>query len=121
MPLRQGIRDFFLYILVGVGLVTTVLFLALLLPNISHAWFIFGCATLFLCIFVSRMYWKQRRSSKLWILLTLLLAGHVALHAIVFERLPRFPTFLFLLTVPMEIMLVATIVKLGLNIMPGAG
>jgi hypothetical protein len=65
------------------------------------------------------MYWHQRKSGKLWTLLVLLLAVHSALHMITFEHLPQFPTILFLFTVPTEIMLVAAIVKLCLNVMPG--
>ena len=117
--MRPGIRNLLLYIVIGIGLVTAVLFLAFFLPNISHAWFIFVWATAFLCLFVSRMYWHQRKSGKLWALLVLLLIVHIALHAITFEHLPQFPTILFLFTVPAEIMLVATIVKVCLNVMPG--
>ncbi|MGB2668145.1 MAG: hypothetical protein WAK48_29405 [Candidatus Acidiferrum sp.] len=117
--MRPGIRNFLFYIVIGIGLVTVVLLLALFLPNVSHAWFIFIWATAFLFLFVSKMYWHQRRSGKLWTLLALLLIAHIALHTITFEHWPQFPTILFLFTVPAEIMLVAAIVKLCLNVMPG--
>jgi hypothetical protein len=65
------------------------------------------------------MYWQQRKSGKLWILLVSLLIAHLAFHTIIFEHFPQIPTLLFLFTVPAEIMLVAAIVKLCLNVMPG--
>ena len=92
--------------------------LAFYLPNLSHTWFMFIGATAFLIFFISRMYWAHRKSGKLWALLALLLIAHVAFHAFMFDVFPQFPTILFLFTVPLEIMLVATIVKLCLNLMP---
>jgi len=121
MPLRQGVRDLFLYIVIGIALITTVLLLAVFVPNISHTWFIFVWATVFLCLFISKMYWHQRQSGKLWILLGVLLATHITLYAIAFGHFPDFSTSLFLLTVPIEIMLIAAIVKLCLNVMPKVG
>src|ERR1700733_10721729 len=119
MSLRRGIHDFLLYIIIGIGLVTAGLLLAFFLPNVSHAWVIFFWATAFLCLFIPKMYWQHRSSVKLWALLILFLIAHIVLYAITFEHLPQFPTILFLFTVPVEIMLVAAIVKLCLNVMPG--
>ena len=119
MSLKRGIREFFLYTAIGIGLVATVLLLAFFLPNISHTWFIFFWATAFLCLFVSRMYWHEKKSGKLRILLAFLLIGHIGIHTILFEHFPKLPTILFLFTVPLEIMLVAATVKLCLNVMPG--
>ena len=119
MSLRREILNLLLYSVIGIGLVTALLLLAFFLPNISHSWFIFGWATAFLCLFVSGIYWHQRKLSKLWLLLALLLIVHVSLHVIIFDRFPHVPTILFLFTVPLEIMFVAVIVKLCLNVMPG--
>jgi len=86
MPLRT--HDLFLYTVIGIALITTVLLLAVFAPNISHTWFIFVWATVFLCLFVSKIYWHQRKSGKLWILLGVLLAAHITLYAIVFGHFP---------------------------------
>jgi len=118
MPVRHGARDLILYIGIGTALVAVALFLAVFLPGISRAWVTFGGATVFLCWFVSSMYWQRRRSPKLWTLLASLLLAHVAFHAVILERFPQFPAILFLLTVPVEVMLVAAIVKACLDVMP---
>lgn len=74
--------------------------------------------TAFLCLFVAKMYWHQRRSMKLWALLALLLITHVGGYVALLIHVPNFPSALFLLAVPFEIALVATVVKICLNIMP---
>jgi len=112
-------RDFLLYVAIGFALIAAITILVFVAPNISKAWFVFTGATAFLCLFVSKMYWKHRKSGTLWTLLVLLLIAHVGLYTIIFKQFPQFPTFLFLFTVPLEVMLVATIVKLCLNVMPG--
>ena len=120
--MKQRVRDLLLYAVTGVGIVGGAVLFGVSIPERffpSRAWFVFICATAFLCLFVLKMYWQYRRSAKLWALLVLLLIVHIALYTIIFEHLPQFPTILFLFTVPVEIMLVAAIVKLCLNVMPG--
>ena len=120
--MKQRVRDLILYTVTGVGIVGGAVLFGVYVPERflpSHTSFVFICATAFLCLFVSKMYWQYRRSARLWALLVLLLIVHIALYTITFERLPQFPTILFLFTVPVEIMLVAAIVKLCLNVMPG--
>jgi hypothetical protein len=110
--------DLILYVVIGIGFVGIVLALAFYLPGISHTWFMFIWATAFLGVFISRMYWPHRKSGKLWALLALLLIGHIVSYAAIFDLFPRFPAMLLLITVPLEIMVVATIVKVCLSLMP---
>jgi hypothetical protein len=119
MPLKHRLRDFLLYIVIGIGVVTGALLLAVFAPNISRTWFMFIGATVFLCMFISKMYWQYRRSAKLWALLILFLVVHIVVYTITFASLRQFPTILFLFAVPIEIMVVAAVVKLCLNLMPG--
>ena len=118
MPVRRGLVNLIIYLGIGIGLAAGALFLAFFLPSISRAWFTFFGATVFLCWFVSSMYWQRRRSPKLWALLALLLVAHIVVHALVLGRFPQFPTILFLLIVPVEVMLAAGIVRMCLGVMP---
>jgi hypothetical protein len=120
MPLKRAIKDLVLYVAIGIGFVGVVLALAFYLPSISHTWFMFIWATAFLSVFISKMYWPHRKSGKLWALLALLLIAHIGSYAAIFDLFPRFPAILLLITVPLEIMVVATIVKVFLNLMPAS-
>jgi len=116
------LKQLALYVVLGLAIVGGAVVFGVFTPDQlfpTRAWFTFIFATGFLCLFVSKMYWSHRKSRKLWALLALLLIAHVALYKLVLEHFPQFPSILFLVTVPLEIMLAATIVKVCLNVMPG--
>jgi hypothetical protein len=118
MSLKKKLWDLVLCVLIAACILTPMAVLAIFKVDVSRAWFILVAATVFLCVFVSKMYWNHRKSAKLWTLLGAFLIAHIAGFSILLERIPQFPDVLFLVTVPLEGMLVATVVKICLNIMP---
>ncbi|MGH9734143.1 MAG: hypothetical protein ACRD8A_06095 [Candidatus Acidiferrales bacterium] len=118
MSLKKKLRDLALYVLIAACVFTPLVLLAILHVALNRTWFILAVATVFLCVFVPKMYWNHRKSAKLWILLGALLIAHIVGFSILLERLPQFPDVLLLAAVPLEAMLVAAVVKISLDIMP---
>ena len=121
--MKQGAPTLILYVLLGACLVAAFVVTAFLVPlhyltELNRGWFFCCFFTLVLVIFVIRMYWSARRSHNLWRLLFLLFVGHAAFYAVIFRELGQLPTLWYLLTMPLEVMLIATIVYLCLKIPP---
>ena len=110
-------RDLFLYLAVGVPFVAGVVAFLVLHPNLSRAAFIFTFFTGFLIVFLVQTYWSERRSVKLWLLISMLLAVHIAGYIAFWPYVERLPTFLYVLTMPVEVMVIATIVYKCLKIL----
>lgn len=118
---KHRLRDAALYVVIALCLVGFVGTLALWLPEKdvpSRAWFVFVVATAFLFFFIGKMYWHKRRSPRVWLLLAAVLVVHVVGYSVLLSYLPNFPDALFLVLVPLEVMLIALIVKLCLKVMP---
>lgn len=121
LPLSHTFRDFALYVGIAVSIVGAVVLWPIVLPerfSSSPTWFMFIVATAFLCVFMITMYWHQRRSGRVWMLLALLLVIHVVGYSILLSYVPRFASAWFLLAVPAEIIASASIVKICLNVLP---
>lgn len=116
--MKAGLRDFLLYVVIGVALVVGILFLALVSPNISHAWFSFFFFTTLLFVFLARMYWPVRRSVKVWLILALFMALHVGCYVVILHRVHDWPAFWYVLTAPIEVMLAAAIIYKCLKVRP---
>jgi len=119
--LKNKLRDFAIYIAVAVGIVGIILVCAIFIPDrfsISRIWYTFSVSTGFLCFFVTKMYWNHRTSKRIWILLAVLLFIHIAVFKTVLNRIGHFPDFMFLLTVPLEIVIAGATVKVCLDIIP---
>jgi hypothetical protein len=117
----KKLKELALYIGIAIAIVGTAVTLPFWFPENflpSRTWFIFFVATVFLCVFVIKMYWDHRKSVKIWKLLALIFLVHIFGYSVLLRRVPEFPDALFLLTVPLEVMLIALIVKLCLDIMP---
>lgn len=104
--------------LVATCIFTPLVVLTVLHVDLSRAWFILAVATIFLCVIVPKMYWKHRKSAKLWILLGAFLIAHIIGFSVLLKQFPEFPDVLFLVAVPLEAMFVAGVVKISLDIMP---
>lgn len=118
MSLRKRLRDFTLYVAIAGCILAVVAAFAFFRVNLSRAWLVFAVATAFLCVFVPKMYWHERKSLRMWALLATILIAHVLGYSTLLARAQHFPDPLFLITVPLEVMFIALIVKLCLNIMP---
>jgi drug/metabolite transporter (DMT)-like permease len=114
--LKHRLLDFAFYLAVAVCLVGIAL--VCLILSISRSWYTFIIATIFLGVFVVKMYGHHRKSRRLWLLLATLFTVHVAGYAVFLKRLQQFPDIVFLLTVPIEIVLIAAIVKVCLGVTP---
>lgn len=123
MTRKRKTGELRLYIAIAVGIVlggTLYEFLVpeRLWPHLTYTWYMFIVETGFLYVFVMKMYWPHRGSSKLWMLLALLLTTHISGFAVLITRAGEFPAIVFFLAAPAEVMVVATVVKVCLDIMP---
>jgi hypothetical protein len=121
VSVRHKLRDLAVYAAIAIGIVALILVCAILIPDrdsTSRTWYMFFVSTGFLCFFVTKMYWNHRSSKRIWILLVVLLLIHTVVFKIVLNRVSQFPDFLFLFTVPLEIVMAGAIVKVCLDVMP---
>lgn len=119
--MKRRFRDLALYVAIAVGIVGGLVTLPLWVSEgslPSREWFTFIVATGFLCLFTGSLYWHRRKSLRLWVVLVTILIAHVLGYSVLLEHVQHFPDALFLITVPLEAMLIILIVKLCLNIMP---
>jgi hypothetical protein len=114
--LRNRLLDFAVYFAAAVGLVGIAL--VFLILSIGRVWYTFIIATAFLGAFIVKMYSHHRKSHRLWFLLAALFAVHVAGFALLLTHLQKFPDISFLIAIPIEVVLIAAIVKLCLGVMP---
>jgi hypothetical protein len=84
--------------------------------SISRVWYTFIITTAFLVVFIVKMYSHQRKR-RLWFLLAALLVVHVAGFGLLLKHL-QFPDISFLVALPIEVVLIAAIVKLCMGVMP---
>ena len=114
--------ELLVYVGVGIGLVAGVLGLAVLRPNISgaqfHVWFLFIVMTAFLLYALVKMYWSARRVRNVWPLLGLFMAAHTVGYVILLRHVSDWPGLWYVFTIPIEIMLFATIARLWLKVNP---
>ena len=111
-------RNVLIYVVTGLGLLAVTLLLAAYAPNITHAWFSFGAFTILLVAVLARMYWPVRKSAKVWLLLAFFMVVHIVAYAFLLQRVPRWPSLLYVVTGPVEVMLFATIAKVWLDVLP---
>jgi hypothetical protein len=113
-----SLRDFVLYVTIAVGVVAAILILAVYDPNITHAWFSFFFMTFILAAVLAKMYWPVRRSAKVWLFLLFFLAIHCGAYAVLLLHVDELPSFWYVLTMPVEVMLVLVGTKICLNVLP---
>ncbi len=79
-----------LYSVIGISLVAGIVALAALRPDISveqfRVWFAFGFFTVVLGLVLAKMYWSVRNSAKVWLLLAVFMALHIAGYALLLQR-----------------------------------
>ena len=122
MSLMSRVGGTFLYVVIGIVLVAGIVALAALRPDISydrfHTWFSFAFFTAILGLVLAKMYWPVRKSAKVWLLLALFLAMHIVAYTFLLQRVRQWPSLLYLLTGPAEVMLFAAIAKILLDVLP---
>jgi hypothetical protein len=121
MSLKKNSRDLILYVGIGIAVALAAVALPIIAPerySVSHSQFSFFFFTLIFAIVLVRMYWPVRRLLKVWLLLMFLLGVHIAGYIILLNHVQQWPTFSYLFTMPVELMLIATIVKVCLNVLP---
>lgn len=111
-----------LYGVVGVALTAGIVALAARRPDISydqfHIWFSFSFFTGILALVLGKMYWPVRKSTRVWLLLAFFMMVHIVVYTFFLQRVREWPSFLYLLTGPAEVMLFAAIAKVLLNVLP---
>jgi hypothetical protein len=111
-------RNLLLYIVIGVGIVGGIITLAIYAPKIGHAWFSFVGFTILLVGILVKLYWTARKDLRIWMLLLAFLAIHCGFYTVLLRHSSDWPAFWYVLTGPIEVMVFATIAKIGLNILP---
>ncbi len=111
-----------LYVLIGIALVGGIVALAALRPDISsdqfHTWFSFVFFTGILGLVLAKMYWSVRKSAKVWLLLASFMVVHIVAYTFLLQRVRQWPSLLYLLTGPAEVMLFAAIAKILIDVLP---
>ena len=123
MPLKTRTRDLILYVAIGFGIVIVGTLYAFLLPqhfwpHLTRTWYMFIVETGFLYFFVVKMYWHERTFLKIWLLLGLLFFIHLVGYWLLLSHFQEFSSAWFLIAGPGEVIVIATVVKLCLNVMP---
>ncbi len=112
----------FLYVVIGIVLVAGIVALAALRPDISydqfHIWFSFALFTGILGLVLAKMYWPVRKSAKVWLLLAFFMVVRIVAYTFLLQRVRQWPSLLYLLTGPAEVMLFAAIAKILLDVLP---
>ena len=123
MESQSRLRDFFWYVVIGLGVVVgifgTTFFLVRFVPEHdwpTKRWLAFTFFSVALFAIVVRMYWDARKPRKFWWLLALIFIVHVA--AVV----PLVPyiqhAYFYALFMPFEAMVIVAVVKYFMNVMP---
>jgi len=119
MPLKRRFSDTFWYIVIGVLAVPAIVVAAIIpehwLPN--KQWMAFIWFSLLLFVALAKFYWNVRKPRKFWLFFLGLLIVHILVYATVLPYIER--AFWYLFIMPIEAMLIAVVIKLAFNIMPG--
>jgi len=121
--IRPQRRDLIIYIAIGASVPAAMMAWVYLVPqrfwvHVARTWFAFIFFTVFLGIFLVKLYWPHRKMAKLWLLLGLLMAIHTAAYIIFLRHVHQWPALWYVFTMPIEGMLFALIVKICLNVLP---
>jgi uncharacterized transporter YbjL len=122
MSLMNRVGGTLRYVVIGIVLVAGIVALAALRPDISsdrfHTWFSFFFFTSILGLVLAKMYWPVRKSPKVWLLLAFFMLMHVVAYTFLLQSVRQWPSLLYLLTGPVEVMLFAAIAKILLDVLP---
>ncbi len=115
-------RNLLLYVVIGIAFLAGILALAFFGQDVSFAllrtWYSFVCFSLLLAAVLVKMYWPVRKSAKVWPLLGILFLIHVGVYVVFLRHVQDWSTLWYLLTTPIEVMIIATIVKICLDVLP---
>ena len=121
--MKSNTRDLIIYIAIGIGIVMVPTLWMFLVPerywpHLTGTWFAFIFFTVVLGLFLVKLYWPHRKMVKLWVLLASLMVNHALAYIIFLSHVHQWPAVWYLLTMPIECMLFALIVKMCLNVLP---
>jgi hypothetical protein len=111
----KKVRELLLYIVAGIGVAAGLVAMA---GIATYTWYSFSCFTILLAGVLAKMYWPARKSAKVWLLLALFMAVHIIAYTFLLQRVREWPSLLYLLTGPGEVMLFAVIAKILLDVLP---
>jgi hypothetical protein len=118
VPLKRKLSDLFLYSLIGMACVGVTIAWGIGGPEVSYSWYSFSFFTVILAAVLLKMYWPVRKSTKVWVLLALLFAGHVGLYVLILHRVQQLSAFWYFLTMPFEVMLIAAVIYKCIHVLP---
>jgi hypothetical protein len=114
----KGCLTLLLYVAIALGVVAGALVLAVYDPNVTHAQVVFVFMTLVLETILVRMYWRFRKSGKVWLVLGILLLIHIGAYVVILRHVDDIPILSYFLTIPAEIMIANVITKVCFNVLP---
>lgn len=123
MQLNRRLRDFILYIAIGVTSVGGfLLWLTYISPHypVDAKWPTLAYFTAFLFGMVIRAYWRVPKSGKFWIVLLFLFALHLLVYTILLLRVREFSPIWYAITFVPEGGLIGGIVAFTTRILPRA-
>lgn len=113
--------DFFWYVVIGLLVVFAIGAYVVYVPEgarPSRKWAEFALYTCFMFIFLAKFYWRIRRRLKLWLIMLAASVVHVSVFVPLLYRIENWASVAYLLLLPVEIMIIAIVVKLALGVMP---
>jgi hypothetical protein len=111
-------RYLLLYVVIGLAFVGAIILLTLVHPSFSQKWSAFVFFTALLVIVLAKMYWSERESAKLRISLILVLSAHITLYVAFLTHVENWPALNYVLTMPIEVMVIMSVIKVCLNVFP---
>jgi hypothetical protein len=119
----MSLRDLVLYLGIALALVIGGTLYIFLVPpqrwiHLSYSWSVFVFFTVLLGAALAKMYWGERRRTKIWILLVSFLAAHIAVYVVLLQNVQDWSAFWYVLTGPAEVMAFVAIAKAWLDVMP---
>ena len=108
-------RDLLLYAVLAFLVIACGL---VLVSYTNQPWTSFIFLTILFTAMLAKMYWPVRRVWRLWLLLAAFMAAHTAAYIVLLRHLPDWPALWYILTMPLEGMLFATIAWLWLKLNP---
>lgn len=121
MQLNRRLRDFVLYVAIGIAAVGGfLLWLTYVSPyySVDAKWPTLAYFTVFLFGMVIRAYWHVPKSRRFWIVLTALFGVYMLGYILLLRRVPRWPPIWYLITFVPEMFVICMVITLTTRIMP---
>lgn len=121
LSLKPATRDLFAYVAIGLCLAAVAVLSPIVIPEhfwVSHTWYSFIFFTGLLAVVLIKMYWPVKEAARIWLLIALLLAIHTAGYTVLLRHVQEWPAFSYLMTMPIEVIVIAAIIYKCLKVLP---